>query len=205
VSQVPVIEAPLAPVLGTQEQRIVDATLRCFARWGVGKTTLDDVAREAGYSRATVYRFFPGGKEGLLDAIVRAEVAQFFDSVGAALDDATDLESLLVDGMTTAARLIAGHRPLQYLLAHEPEVVLPQISFRAADDVLRVVSAFAAPYLTRWLPADVDALRVAEWVSRIVLSYICSPSPSVDIHDEDSVRRLVNAFVLPGLVPAQSH
>jgi len=31
----------------------------CFARWGTTKTTLDDVAREAGVSRATLYASSP--------------------------------------------------------------------------------------------------------------------------------------------------
>ena len=39
--------------LAPQEARLIDATLICLARWGVAKTTLDDVARQAGCSRAT--------------------------------------------------------------------------------------------------------------------------------------------------------
>ena len=42
--------------------RIVDAALRCLARQGIAKTTVDDIAREAGLSRATLYRAFPGGQ-----------------------------------------------------------------------------------------------------------------------------------------------
>ena len=63
--------------------RVLDATLRCVARWGVAKTTLDDVAREAGCSRATVYRAFPGGKEALLEALARREVSRFFAELDA--------------------------------------------------------------------------------------------------------------------------
>jgi AcrR family transcriptional regulator len=198
---VPVLEAPAAlePSLGAQEQRIVDAALRCFARWGVGKTTLDDVSREAGCSRATVYRSFPGGKDGLVDAVVGAEVGRFFTALAQRLEAAADLEDLIVGGMALTAAWFTEHRALQYLLAHEPETILPRISFHQADDVLRTASAFTAPYLRRWLPAHLDALRAGEWLARIVLSYLCSPSPSVDMRDEASVRRLVQAFVLPGL------
>ena len=60
--------------ISSQEERVADAAIRCVGRWGVAKTTLDDVAREAGCSRATVYRLFPGGKENLLDTAVRLEV-----------------------------------------------------------------------------------------------------------------------------------
>jgi len=200
VSHVPVLEAPVVAGLTAQEERIVDAALRCYARWGVAKTTLDDVARESGYSRATVYRFVPGGKDGLLDSVVAAEVARAFAVIGRRLDAATDLEDLLVGGISTAANLLGGHPALQYLLRHEPEVVLPRISFHEADAVLGTVSAFAAPYLARWVDVSVDAPRAAEWVARIVLSYICCPSASVDLGSEESVRNLVRTFVLPGLV-----
>src|SRR5690242_17733681 len=97
VSHVPVLEAP-AVALSAQETRILDAALRCFGRWGVAKTTFDDIAREAGYSRATVYRFFPGGKESLLDAVVELETARAFEIIGACLEAAPDLEDLLVGG-----------------------------------------------------------------------------------------------------------
>lgn len=200
MSQVPVLDAPVAlPEVTQQERRIVDAALRCFARWGVAKTTLDDVAREAGCSRATVYRVLPGGKDGLLDCVVQAEVARLQVALHERFDAADNLEELIVAGMTTAGRWLHGHAALQYLLLHEPEVVLPRISFHQADEVLGSVSAFVAPYLARHLPDDVDPYRVGEWLARIVLSYICSPSPAVDMEDEDSVRNLVQAFVLPGL------
>jgi AcrR family transcriptional regulator len=36
------------------EGRIIAATLRCIGQWGLAKTTLDDVARRADCSRATL-------------------------------------------------------------------------------------------------------------------------------------------------------
>ena len=40
--------------------RIRDAALVCIGRFGLAKTTVDDIAREAGCSRATLYRYFDG-------------------------------------------------------------------------------------------------------------------------------------------------
>ena len=51
------------------EHQIVDAALTCIGRVGIAKTTLDDVGREAGCARATVYRYFPG-KQPLINAAV---------------------------------------------------------------------------------------------------------------------------------------
>jgi len=169
----------------------------------VGKTTLDDVAREAGCSRATVYRAVPGGKEGLLEALVAHELEGFFAQLGSQLDTASSLEDALVRGMTFASQWLANHADLQFMLAYEPETVLPHIAFRRMNDVLAASAAFVAPYLARWLPAD-GALRAAEWGVRIVLSYTSCPADDVDLADEASARRLVQTFVLPGLVITDS-
>jgi AcrR family transcriptional regulator len=185
--------------VGTQEQRVIDAALRCVARWGIGKTTLDDVAREASCSRATIYRLFPGGKDALLDAIARSELDRFFTGLAQRFDEATTLEDLLVGGVVYASRAITGHEALQFVLAYEPELVLPKVAFHHADRVLSAVSAFAAPYLAPHV-GDGEALRVAEWVARLVLTYTLAPADGVDTGDEESVRRLVRTYVLPGLV-----
>jgi AcrR family transcriptional regulator len=182
----------------TAEDRILDAALRCIARWGASKTTLDDVARDAGCSRATVYRLFPGGKDNLLEALLVSEMGRFFERLTEAVAGIDDLEDLLVTGIVTAGRALLDHEALQFLLAHEPEVVLPRIAFRNLDAVLGVVSQFAAPFLAPHVGAD-EALRAAEWLARIVLSYTMVPSQWGDVSDEASIRRLVRTFVLPGL------
>jgi AcrR family transcriptional regulator len=181
-----------------QEVRVVDAALRCIARWGVAKTTLDDVAREAGWSRATLYRLFPGGKDAMLETVADVELERFFSALDERLATASDLEDLLVAGMSEAGARITGHPALQFLVTHEPELILPQISFDRAERVLSRAASFAAPYLARWLAPE-EANRVAEWVTRIVISYAASPSATVDVADTESVRRLVRSFVLPGI------
>jgi len=187
-----------APERSLQEVRVVDAALRCIARWGVAKTTLDDVAREADWSRATVYRLFPGGKEAVLETVVEVELERFFAALDGRLRAAPDLEDLLVAGMSEAGARITGHPALRFLVTHEPEVILPQISFARAERVLARAASFASPYLARWLGPE-EARRVGEWVTRIVISYAASPSESVAIADAGSVRRLVRSFVLPGV------
>ncbi len=179
--------------------RIVDGTLRCMARQGLAKTTLDDIAREAKSSRATLYRTFPGGKEAIVAAVVETEVACLFSSVAVAMGKATDLEDLLVAGMVASARHLQSHRALAYLLAHEPGVILPHLTFADLDRVLFVAGDFAAPFFARWLSPD-EASRAAEWAVRIVLAYMADPEPETDLADPDDTRALVRAFVMPGIL-----
>ena len=180
------------------ETRIVDAALVCIGRWGSIKTTLDDVARQAGYSRATVYRVFPGGKDALLETVARREVGRFFAALVSRIEAAETLEDALAAGMSEAATVIRDHHALQFLLAYEPETILPRVAFSRCDEALGSVRTAVAPSLSRWLPAG-DAERVAEWTARLVLSYAMAPTAEIDMTDEASTHRLVQTFVLPGL------
>jgi AcrR family transcriptional regulator len=177
---------------------VIDGALACIARQGVAKTTLDDVARQAGCSRATVYRAFPGGKDGVLSAVVDTEVSRFFSALAVRMGQADDLEDVLVAGMTEAASRVIDPGALSYLLCHEPEVVLPQLAFARMDEVLATASAFISPFLGRWLDHD-EATRVAEWAARIVVSYLACPAEGVDLTNATDVRALVRTFVLPGI------
>ena len=179
--------------------RIVDGALRCMARQGIAKTTVDDIARESRLSRATVYRTFPGGKEGILAAVVETEVARLFSSLAVVMGEATDLEDVLVAGMVESARRLRSHGALAYLLEHEPGAVLPYLTFGELDRLLLVAGDLAAPFFARWLEPE-QASRAAEWAVRIVLAYCSGPPAGTDLADPDDARALVRAFVLPGIL-----
>jgi AcrR family transcriptional regulator len=190
--------------LGTDDRsstrvRIVDATLQCLGRQGAAKTTLDDIARESGFSRATIYRTFPRGKDAILEAVVDTETARLFSALAVAMGEATDLEDVLVAGMVEAARRLSSHRALGYMIVHEPGVVLPHLTFADMDRILITAGDFAAPFFARWLEPD-QALRAAEWAVRIVLAYVADPAPGTDLNDPEDTRRLVRSFVLPGIL-----
>src|SRR5260370_26342499 len=73
------------------EPRAVAALLTCVARQGLRKTTLEDVAREAGCGRATLYRDF-ASKQALLSAAGQAEATRILDALRHAADTADTLE-----------------------------------------------------------------------------------------------------------------
>jgi AcrR family transcriptional regulator len=188
--------------VGSEESAdtVLDAALTCVARWGIAKTTLEDIARESGISRATIYRTFAGGKGALLHAMLIRESARFAAAVDAAAAPAETLEDLVVAGVTTTTSYLAGHEAFQFLLAHEPDTVLPHFAFHNLERVLRLAAAIAEPHLARFLPAQ-DVPRAAEWVTRVILSYVLNPSDDVDLTDEVATRRFVRLLVLPSLAP----
>ena len=78
------------------DSAVLDAAKRCTERWGMAKVTIDDIATEAGVSRATIYRLFPGGKDVLFDALRVRETEDFLVGLRDHVADATTLEELLV-------------------------------------------------------------------------------------------------------------
>lgn len=184
-------------------QRILEATYECVARWGLSKTTLEDAARQAGVSRATVYRYFPGGREELIDAVVSWQYLRFFGRLYEEVHGATSLEEVLERGLVFARRSILGHEVLQKILETEPEILLPKLTIES-NRTVGLISGFLVPYLQEHgLPDGLEIHRAADFLSRMILSYISSPG-RWDLADPDEVRTLVRTELLPGVVGATS-
>jgi AcrR family transcriptional regulator len=181
-------------------ERATDALLVCIARFGLSKTTLDDVARVAGCSRATLYRYFDD-KAALVRRAVDVELARLTGHAVAAADDEAALDDAAVALVITAARDLASHGALQFLLAHEPESILGQLAFAPGDRVLvRVGDAFA-PAFRRWL-STADARWAGDWLARILRSYVLMPEPSVDLTNAADAREFLEELVIPGIAHA---
>jgi AcrR family transcriptional regulator len=182
-------------------QRILRATYDCVARWGLSKTTVEDAAREAGLSRATVYRYFPGGRPELINAVVGWEYAGFFLRLYEEVRDAESLEEVIERGLMFAHRSIREHEVLQRILETEPDLLLPQLSVESAGTE-KLIAEFLVPYLDRHpLAPGVTVAEAADFLARMVLSYIAAPG-RWDLDDPASVARLVRAELLGGIVPS---
>ncbi|HYF46306.1 MAG TPA: TetR/AcrR family transcriptional regulator [Acidimicrobiales bacterium] len=185
----------------TGADKVADADLACIADHGVRALTVERVAVEAGVSRASVYRWFPGGRTDVLLAAGHREMARFFSELEPRLAAAPTLDDCLAEGLATTVRFLQGSRPLQSLLAHEPELVLPHLAFDRMGTAFDVAASVAVHHVHRFL-GDPDARRAVELVARLALSHTLSPSADLDVGDVDVARRLVHRFVTPGLLPS---
>lgn len=104
----------------------------------------------------------------------------------------------LVGGIVEASTRLRDHAALHYLAEHEPGTVLGHLAFDESDRLLATASRFAAPFLARWMAPE-EAGRVAEWATRIVLSYAIAPSDRVDLCDPVHAASIVETFMLPGI------
>src|ERR687898_1055103 len=165
-------EAPsLSPTL---EDRAVRAALTCVARHGLAKTTFDDVAREAGCARATLYRYF-GGKRQLVRMTVAREAARIAAAVRDAADAEPAFEGAVVAMVVRAARELRDNEALQFLFAFEPELVFPHVTFDAGNRFLVGAGSAIAPALERFVPTE-RTDRAGEWLAPGGLPHAGSPS-----------------------------
>ena len=80
---------------------------------------MEDAAREAGLSRATVYRHFPGGREELIREVIAWETARFFLRLADAIAGTRDFADLLEEALLFAHEAIESHELLQKMVRTE--------------------------------------------------------------------------------------
>jgi AcrR family transcriptional regulator len=179
------------------EIRVLDAAQRCCDRWGIAKVTIDDIATDAGVSRATIYRMFPGGKDVLFEALRVRELEEFFAVLQARIVGADSLEELLVRTVVGATLELRADDHLALMLASEPGTMLGQLTVEGLPRIIRFATALLAPLAEPYLEDRRAARALIDVVARLTISYFLSPSDVVDLGDEASAR----AFIAPLLRP----
>lgn len=82
--------------MDSKEEKIVDAAVRVFSRYGVRRTTMNDIASEAGIARQTLYNVY-SNKDEVLRATIRLftdrslAAIEANDAVAQTLDDKLDV------------------------------------------------------------------------------------------------------------------
>ncbi len=95
------------------QEAILDAMDTLMARYGYRKTTMDDLAREAGISKRTIYLYFSSKEEVALSSIGRVVQAAQARMKELALEDGEPsrlLENMLVERVMVRVRSVEGYR-----------------------------------------------------------------------------------------------
>ncbi|MEV4673813.1 MULTISPECIES: TetR/AcrR family transcriptional regulator [Actinomadura] len=182
-----------------QTDRILDAALRSFETYGPRRTTMDDVARESGLGRATIYRRFPT-KGDLVTGVLLREARRFFAELDEAVAALPTLEERLVEGFAVTLRISREQRLITRLMVVEPELILPHSTVKAGP-----LLAAARGYLAGRLrtaqrlgaaPAGVDPELVAEILVRLTHSLVLTPEGHIPLDDEGA-RAFARHYLLP--------
>jgi AcrR family transcriptional regulator len=173
----------------------LDAAVRCFARHGIGRTSVQDIARELKVDRTTVYR-----QVGNIDAMVRLlagrELHRLLADLPARLSGLRGPDAI-VDLLTMVIESAQAHPVLRKVLADEPELIGPFI-VAELPMMIDLMAAAATPLLQAAMDAGElarrDPERLAQMLVRLCLPLVLAPPPG-------DVTTLLAELLLPVLTP----
>jgi AcrR family transcriptional regulator len=179
----------------------LDAAAACYLRIGVAKTTASDIAREAGISRATLYRRC-GSHEAIFLALLNRE------SEAMAVDARAHLQRLVVtdpaestlEGMMFAIGQIRS-RPVHAAVFGGEAAAWAAGQAIRMDALRRIGEGGVRPLVTAALAAgsltDGDVEDLVDWILRILISYAAVPGDGG--RNPDEIRRQLTTWFLPAL------
>ena len=177
--------------------RILDAALAVMSRHGLSRLALEDVAREAGVSRQTVYRHMESRERLITATIVREEEA-FLTRMTSAMHPDQALQEALRSAILEALRAAREHPLLDRLMATEPEALLPFLT-NGQGPVLSVAKEVVRELLGRWVGhlGEEQLELVSEATTRLIVSYAISPPAESSEKLADGLAEMIACGVAP--------
>jgi AcrR family transcriptional regulator len=171
--------------------RILDAAEELFTRNDPGSVGMNEIAKAAGCSRATLYRYFEN-RDALRSAYVNRETYRLFDKIKEQIAGITEPRQRLSAGIGTTLRLVRESPALSSWFATTP------IGGEMAEHS-DVIAALAAAFVNSLGAADpVATERRARWLVRVITSLLIFPG-----RDPSEEQAMVEEFVVPIVLPVE--
>jgi AcrR family transcriptional regulator len=180
---------------------ILQAAKLCYLHYGVEKTGMQDIAREAKLARSTIYRYYATADELLL-ALISTEMQAMNRELSKKLARFERPEDVIVEGLVIALKAIPRHPLLSQVFAGDSSSVLrrkvwnsPAIIALGTDLMATVMQkSLEQGHLQQAVRSEV----LIEWVYRILLSFLSLPSNW--IKTDQQLRATLHALLIPVLL-----
>lgn len=180
----------------------MDAAESCFDKYGIGKTTMDDIAKQAGVSRPTVYRHF-SDRDSLILAVVMRRSRQLIDRAQKFIRRQSTFEDQLVEGLLFMVD--KGRKdPFVRLLVSPAHMDLANQILGGSTAAIDLAYEMWEPSLVEArergeLRPDLDFRAIATWITHLTLLLIGRADLEPDLNAQ---RELLRTFVIPAFAPA---
>lgn len=181
------------------EDIIIDATVECFSRFGIRKTSMEDIAEVAQLSRPTIYRYFPTRKHLIVEVLVR-EVRDHTRLVLPVIRQHKYPPRALIEGITFDIATAQRHPYTSIIVSEAGSELLSKVS--GSDEILlEAMSEQWLPALTRWredgyLRANLKMDDVVLWITLFIHNAL---GPSWISVPKARMRRMLATLVAPAL------
>jgi AcrR family transcriptional regulator len=154
--------------------RILDAALELVQRWGYRKTTLDDIARQAGVTKGTVYQHWKT-REALFEALLQREYLSFMLEFRQRLAD--DPTGAMLSSLTGhLAALVITHPLLKAVLQRDTELLGDLLRTSTGQQLLVARLAVSQSYMEQLrskglLRTDIDIDTQMKMMTAIYIGF----------------------------------
>ncbi len=185
----------------TARAQILAAADNAVERFGVAKTTIDDVARETGVSRPAIYRYFRD-RDTLITSLIEARARRLFDDTHAYVADRASFADQVVDGLLYLVD--RGRRDPAIRLIVSPEHVDRGSALEGSSELAaRLTFEMWAPLLAAARERDeirdgITDAEICKWITLVELILV----GRMDFGDPlgETNRDLLTKLLLPGIV-----
>ncbi len=126
----------------SRREDLLAAAARRFVDTGLRRTTMEDIAREAGAGKATLYRHF-SNKSDLIDALLVAEGERLRRRLNRAHEGREGVLPGLEDAFLTGVRFLVEHPVLTRGRDEEPAMLLERVTAHQGPLVEAALDWFA--------------------------------------------------------------
>lgn len=176
-------------------QRILDAAVRCVQRWGVEKTSLNDIAREAGVTRPTVYNHFDNRDDVIQAALLQSGTA-FAEALLAHVQSFDNARDRIVEALLFTLKTLP-EEPQLTLVVKSDLAYLVNAQALATPESQAITQAIFQELLIGEESLLADIAEIAEVTTRFLLSLLMLPGPVA--RDETQMREFLRRRLLPAL------
>jgi len=168
--------------------RILDAAEDLFTRQDAATVGMNEIARAAGCSRATVYRYFEN-RDALYTAYVHRETYRVFSAMGKRIAGIADPQERLLEGIVASLHSVRESPALSSWFASAQRPIGGEMAERS-----EVIKALTEAFLGSLGIDDVE--QRARWLVRVMISLLVFPG-----HDDADERVMLEEFVMPMVAP----
>lgn len=182
------------------EEAIIEAAYACFERYGIRKTSIEDICQEARVSRATLYRHFPN-KDAIIERISVIETRKAHREMRELIRKQESFAGTLVECLFHATRIAQRNphiRPLVEFTGVAGRAATPStVSFEANRSTWGRLLEDAI--VKEELASDVTLDDLTSYLV-LSLAMLLTKVDAMDVSDA-ALRQFIRRFVVDPLLP----
>lgn len=181
------------------QERILRAAYSCFEQYGIGKTTIENIASRAKVSRPTVYKYYPS-KDAILDEISVRETWRVNSEVRRRLVRSDDFAEFLADTLLLVIRLANENiyiRRMVESIEFQESVISPSSLMQQLQRTWWT-NLFEQARARGEIATDLEIDEIIYWLARAqAMLMLQVASPQIDDAEK---RRFIRRFIVQPLL-----